>query len=94
MLGAQSVIPPHADVANAVGAVVGRVRLTRECVVSAPSQGQYVVHAGEAPALFTDLGGDTPPPVTNDVEAVAESDVEDDLDDESWEYPEDDEDDW
>ena len=56
VLGAQSVIPPHADVANAVGAVVGRVRLTRECVVSAPSQGQYVVHAGEAPALFTDLG--------------------------------------
>jgi hypothetical protein len=55
LLGAQSCIPVHADVANAVGAVVGRVRLSRECVVSSPAQGQFVVHAGEAPALFTDL---------------------------------------
>jgi N-methylhydantoinase A/oxoprolinase/acetone carboxylase beta subunit len=55
VLGAHSVVPAHADVANAVGAVVGRVRLSLECVVSSPSQGQYVVHAGEAPALFTDL---------------------------------------
>lgn len=55
LLGAESRIPAHADVANAVGAVVGRVRLRRECVVSAPSQGQYVVHAGEAPRVFTDL---------------------------------------
>lgn len=56
LLGAESRIPEHAGVANAVGAVVGRVRLSRECVVSSPSQGQYVVHAGESPAVFTDLG--------------------------------------
>jgi N-methylhydantoinase A/oxoprolinase/acetone carboxylase beta subunit len=55
VLGAESRIPAHADVANAVGAVVGRVRLTRECVVSAPEAGQFVVHAGEAPATFVDL---------------------------------------
>lgn len=55
VLGAESRIPEHAGVANAVGAVVGRVRLSRECVVSSPSQGQYVVHAGETPAVFTDL---------------------------------------
>ncbi|MBI4933065.1 MAG: hydantoinase/oxoprolinase family protein [Actinobacteria bacterium] len=55
LLGAESRIPPHAGVANAVGAVVGRVRLTRECVVSSPTHGQFVVHAGEAPKLFTDL---------------------------------------
>ncbi|MEI8237898.1 MAG: hydantoinase/oxoprolinase family protein [Actinomycetota bacterium] len=55
VLGAESRIPAHADVANAVGAVVGRVRLARECVVSAPAAGQFLVHAGEAPAMFVDL---------------------------------------
>jgi N-methylhydantoinase A/oxoprolinase/acetone carboxylase beta subunit len=55
LLGAESRIPAHADVANAVGAVVGRVRLTRECVVSSPVHGQFVVHAGEAPQVFIDL---------------------------------------
>lgn len=56
LLGAESQIPADADVANAVGAVVGRVRLSRQCVVSAPQHGQYLVHVeGEAPAMFTDL---------------------------------------
>jgi N-methylhydantoinase A/oxoprolinase/acetone carboxylase beta subunit len=55
LLGAESRIPEHAGVANAVGAVVGRVRLTRECVVTAPQHGQFIVHAGEAPKVFTDL---------------------------------------
>ena len=56
LLGADSQIPQDADVANAVGAVVGRVRLSRQCVVSAPQQGQYLVHVeGETPAMFTDL---------------------------------------
>jgi N-methylhydantoinase A/oxoprolinase/acetone carboxylase beta subunit len=55
LLGAESRIPEHAGVANAVGAVVGRVRISRECVVSSPQQGQFVVHAGEKPAVFTDL---------------------------------------
>jgi N-methylhydantoinase A/oxoprolinase/acetone carboxylase beta subunit len=56
VLGAQSQIPADADVANAVGAVVGRVRLARQCVISAPQQGQYLVHVeGEKPAMFTDL---------------------------------------
>ncbi|MDO8363816.1 MAG: hydantoinase/oxoprolinase family protein [Actinomycetota bacterium] len=56
LLGAKSLVPAHAAVANAVGAVVGRVRLSHECVVSAPHQGQFLVHvAGEQPVLFTDL---------------------------------------
>ena len=55
LLGAVSHIPEHADVANAVGAVVGRVRLSRECVVTSPQHGQFIVHAGEAPAVFVDL---------------------------------------
>ncbi|MEY4606733.1 MAG: hypothetical protein RLY45_1493 [Actinomycetota bacterium] len=55
LLGAESRIPDHAGVANAVGAVVGRVRLSAQCVVSAPQSGQYIVHAGEQPAMFGDL---------------------------------------
>jgi N-methylhydantoinase A/oxoprolinase/acetone carboxylase beta subunit len=55
LLNAESRVPEHAGVANAVGAVVGRVRLSRECVVSAPQHGQFVVHAGEAPRVFVDL---------------------------------------
>ena len=56
LLGAESRVPADADVANAVGAVVGRVRLSHECVISAPQQGQYLVHvAGEVPVMFTDL---------------------------------------
>lgn len=56
LLGAESHIPRDADVANAVGAVVGRVRLSRQCVVTAPQHGQFLVHVeGETPAMFTDL---------------------------------------
>ena len=56
LLGARWLVPGDADVANAVGAVVGRVRLTHQCVISAPQQGQYLVHvAGEPPVLCTDL---------------------------------------
>ena len=55
LLGADARIPEHAGVANAVGAVVGRVRLHRECVVTSPQIGQFLVHAGETPAVFTEL---------------------------------------
>ncbi|MFZ9628408.1 MAG: hydantoinase/oxoprolinase family protein [Ilumatobacteraceae bacterium] len=55
LLGAESRIPEHAGVANAVGAVVGRVRLSVQCAISAPQSGQYVVHAGEVPVTFTDM---------------------------------------
>jgi len=42
MLSAQSVIPEHADVANAIGAVVGHVRTTSMIIVSQPEEGVYV----------------------------------------------------
>jgi N-methylhydantoinase A/oxoprolinase/acetone carboxylase beta subunit len=41
-----SVVPHDADVANAIGAVVGRVRVSHECTVSSPEPGRFVVHAG------------------------------------------------
>ncbi len=56
LLGAESRVPADADVANAVGAVVGRVRLAHDCVISAPQRGQFLVHvAGEAPMMFADV---------------------------------------
>jgi len=56
LLGAECRVPTHADVANAVGAVVGRVRLSLQCVINAPQHGQYLAHvAGQAPTMFTDL---------------------------------------
>ncbi|MBI4883308.1 MAG: hypothetical protein HY826_04555, partial [Actinobacteria bacterium] len=56
LLGAPSLVPVDADVANAIGAVVGRVRLSRQCVVTAPQHGEYLVHLdGEAPARYDEL---------------------------------------
>ncbi|MGK6315043.1 hydantoinase/oxoprolinase N-terminal domain-containing protein [Neorhizobium sp. DT-125] len=48
MLGAQPVIPADADVANAIGAVVGQVRASVTIVVTSPEEGRFVVSgAGE-----------------------------------------------
>ena len=43
-VGANCIIPPYAQVANAVGAVVGQVRISAQCTVTQPSKGQYRVH--------------------------------------------------
>ena len=48
MLGAQSVIPGDADVANAVGAVVGQIRASVTVVVTTPEEGRFIISgAGE-----------------------------------------------
>jgi N-methylhydantoinase A/oxoprolinase/acetone carboxylase beta subunit len=54
-LDAELVVPDHAGVANAIGAVVGRVRITRQSTVTAPQQGQYLVHTGTGPQMYTEL---------------------------------------
>ncbi|MBD9374424.1 hydantoinase/oxoprolinase family protein [Rhizobium sp. ARZ01] len=52
MLGAQSVIPPDADVANAIGAVVGQVRASVTVFVTTPEEGVFIVGgAGESVRL-------------------------------------------
>ncbi|AYD03158.1 hydantoinase/oxoprolinase family protein [Neorhizobium sp. NCHU2750] len=59
MLGAGSIIPADADVANAIGAVVGQIRVTCTVTVTSPEQGLYVIAgsgetimvAGESHAL-------------------------------------------
>jgi len=54
-LGSEAVIPEHADVANAVGAVVGRIRAVATALISSPSAGIYRLHLDEVPREFRDL---------------------------------------
>ncbi len=52
-LGCEMILPEHADVANAIGAVVGRVTIRRSGTVTSPSEGLYRVHLGTDPQDFT-----------------------------------------
>ncbi len=75
LLGAHSAVPMHAEVANAVGAAIGRVRITRQITVSQPSKGQFRIHHPEA---GSDLGNLEPTLdlatelLTNDVRQLAD----------------------
>ena len=51
-LGCQMDLPTHAGVANAIGAVVGRVTIRRSGEVSAPAEGRYRVHLESGPQDF------------------------------------------
>ncbi len=51
-LGTTAAIPEHAGVANAVGAVVGQVRVTVEASIAQPEQGRYRVYSHLAPGDF------------------------------------------
>ncbi|THH34740.1 hydantoinase/oxoprolinase family protein [Aliishimia ponticola] len=53
-LGTQMILPEHAEVANAIGAVVGRVTMRRSGTVTAPSEGRYRVHLPTGPQDFAD----------------------------------------
>jgi len=45
-------LPEHAAVANAIGAVVGRITMRRSGTVTAPSEGVYRVHFSDGPKDF------------------------------------------
>lgn len=47
LLDTESVIPEHAGVANAIGAVVGQVRITRSAAITSPAEGQFRAHLPE-----------------------------------------------
>jgi hypothetical protein len=47
LLGADAIIPPHADVANAVGAVVGEVRATVIGSITAPQEDRFRATVGD-----------------------------------------------
>ena len=55
LLRAELIVPTDADVANAIGAVVGRVRVTRTCTVTAPQPGVYIAHLGSEQRTTTTL---------------------------------------
>jgi N-methylhydantoinase A/oxoprolinase/acetone carboxylase beta subunit len=54
LVGNRCIVPAGADVANALGAVVGQVRVTAEAVVTQPKEGLFRVAAGDAVRDFTD----------------------------------------
>jgi hypothetical protein len=53
-LNAEMLLPEHGDVANAIGAVTGRIRMLREGLVSSPSEGLFRAHLPDAPQDFRD----------------------------------------
>ncbi len=54
-LGAPSVVPEFAGVANAVGAVAGRIRIEKTLTITQPHADAYRVHTAEDPPDFRDL---------------------------------------
>ena len=50
-----ALIPEHADVANAIGAVVGHVRVTTEALIAQIEEGVFRLYMAEAPNDFTSL---------------------------------------
>jgi archaeosine-15-forming tRNA-guanine transglycosylase len=48
------ILPDHAGVANAIGAVVGRLTLRRSGTITSPSEGRYRVHLEGGPQDFSD----------------------------------------
>lgn len=48
------ILPSDGDVANAIGAVVGRVSMHAEALVSSPGPGRFVAHLPEGPAAYPD----------------------------------------
>ncbi|WP_113911629.1 hydantoinase/oxoprolinase N-terminal domain-containing protein [Roseovarius dicentrarchi] len=53
-LGCAMILPEHADVANAIGAVVGRVTIRRSGTVTCPVEGVYRVHLATGPVDYTE----------------------------------------
>ena len=54
-LDTRAVVPEHAGVANAVGAVVGGIRIQAAGTIATPDDGLYRVFAGASPRDFPDL---------------------------------------
>lgn len=53
-LGCEMILPEHAGVANAIGAVVGRVTMREAGTVTSPSEGKFRVHLSAGPEDFRD----------------------------------------
>ena len=81
-LGCEMVLPEHAGVANAVGAIVGRVTVRRAGTVTSPSEGRYRVHLevpedfGDADAALTRLETHLRVVAEGDARAAGAEDIE------------------
>ncbi len=53
-LSARMILPEHAGVANAIGAVVGRVTIRRTGIVTSPSEGRFRAHYEAGPEDYTE----------------------------------------
>src|SRR6056297_578057 len=53
-LGCPMILPDHAGVANAIGAVVGRVTIRRSGTVTSPAEGKFRVHLDTGPEDHTE----------------------------------------
>lgn len=53
-LGTKMMVPEHADVANAIGAVVGQVQIQATGTVTSAGAGTYAAHLAQGPQIFTD----------------------------------------
>jgi len=56
-LGTHMALPEHADVANAIGAVVGHVSMQEVVAISSPGPGVFVAHLPDGPKNFADHQG-------------------------------------
>lgn len=54
MMGCEMILPGDAGVANAIGAVVGRVTMRRSGTITAPSEGRFRVHLESGPEDFAE----------------------------------------
>ena len=61
LLETQAVIPPHADVANAIGAITGRVSIHRQVEIEPTEQGRYTSERFAQHSLVRRLRGGPPP---------------------------------
>ena len=55
LLGTTAAVPAHAHVANAVGAAVAPVRITKQITVTAPRRGSFRAHWGDDPPVWHSL---------------------------------------
>jgi N-methylhydantoinase A/oxoprolinase/acetone carboxylase beta subunit len=56
LVGNNCVVPTDTDVANALGAVVGQVRVSVEALVAQPREGLFRISVGDLLRDFTDEG--------------------------------------
>lgn len=55
LLGCEMILPEHAGVANAIGAVVGQVSQRVTGVITSPAEGRFAAHLSTGVELFSDL---------------------------------------